>query len=113
MAAFSRQLNRAPHAMPAMLVALDFRLAAPKQIVIAGAPAAADTQALLRAVHARFISNKILLLADGGDGQKYLVRHLAFVAGLRPVDNKAAAYVCEGGACQLPVSDPEKLMFDL
>lgn len=107
--AFSRQLNRAPHAMPAMLTALDFRLAAPKQIVIVGAQNAADTHALLRVVHARFIPNKVLLLADGGDGQKALARRFDFIASLHPIDGKAAAYVCENGACKLPTSDPATL----
>jgi uncharacterized protein len=112
MATFSRQLHRAPQAMPAMLAALDFHLHGAKQIVIAGTPGAADTQALTRAVHARFIPNKVLLLADGGDGQKFLASHLAFVAGLRPVDGQAAAFVCERGACQHPITDPARWKLD-
>lgn len=44
--------------------------AQPKQIVIAGKPNAADTAAMRRAVHHPFLPNKVLILADGGAGQK-------------------------------------------
>ena len=108
-AAFSRQIAEAPHALPAMLSALDFHLGAPKQIVIAGAPDAPDTRALLRAVHARFLPNRVLLFADGGEGQRALARHAGFIAGMRPVRGAAAAYICEHGACQAPVTDPAAL----
>ncbi len=109
LAAFSRQLARAPHAMPAMLAALDFQLGQPMQIVIAGSPNAADTRTLLREVNARFIPNKVVLLADGAAGQEALARRFDFIASLHPIDGKAAAYVCENGACKLPTTDPAKL----
>ena len=54
--------------MPQMLVALDFSLSKPRQIVIAGKPETTDTRALLAEVHRHFVPNKMLLLADGGDG---------------------------------------------
>lgn len=108
-AAFSTQAGRMPHAMPQMLVALDFLLAKPRQIVIAGKPGAPDTRALLREVHHHFIPNRILLLADGGEGQRWLEERLEFVKTAFPFDGEAAAYVCENFACRLPVSDPDAL----
>jgi uncharacterized protein YyaL (SSP411 family) len=105
LAAFSRVLTAAPHAMPQMMSAFAFRLDKPRQIVIAGTPDAPDTRALMRAVHERFLPNKILLLADGGAGQKTLALHNEFVGGLVRIDGKATAYVCEDYACRLPTSD--------
>ena len=58
--------------MPQMLVALDFSLNKSRQIVIAGKIDNAETKALLAEVHRHFLSNKILMLADDGEGQKYL-----------------------------------------
>jgi len=87
----------------------EFQLGRPRQIVIAGSPNAADTQALLREVNARFIPNKVVLLADGAGGQKALARRFEFIASLRPIDGKAAAYVCENGVCKLPTTDPAAL----
>jgi hypothetical protein len=103
--AFSDQLTRVPIALPQMLVALDFELVEPRQIVIAGKPGADDTRALLREVHQHFIPRKILLLADGGDGQNVLSGKLEFMKSVVMIDGKATAYVCENYVCRQPVSD--------
>ena len=104
-AAFSRQLEKMPHAMPQMLVALAFELAPVKQIVIAGNPGAADVRALVRKVHAHFVPNKIVLHADGGEGQKFLAERSAFFKTVVPIDGRATAYVCENFVCKLPSAD--------
>jgi len=105
LAAFRRTLTTAPHAMPRMMSAFDYHRGKPSQLVIAGQPGAADTEALLKAVHERFIPNKIVLLADGGKGQAELARRLPFLRDLQPLDGTATAYVCENYACKLPVTD--------
>ncbi len=109
LAAFARQLTRAPHAMPQMMAAFDYHLDKPKQIIIAGDPDSQDTQDLLRQVHARFIPNKILMLADGADGQQTLARHFEFIASLDRIDGRATAYVCENNVCKLPTTAPTQL----
>ena len=111
LAAFGIRLRHDPQAMPQMLVALDFCLGKPKQIVIAGRPAAPDTRALLREVHSRFIPGKILLLADGGAGQKTLSGYMEFVKDVKRLDGQATAYVCEDYVCKRPARDPAELAF--
>jgi len=110
LAAFGDRLRQAPSAMPQMMVALDFGLAKPKQIVIAGKPDAADTRAMLRAVHERFIADKILLLADDGAGQAFLGKHLDFIQGVKMRDGKATAFVCRDYVCQLPTPDIQTMV---
>ena len=95
--------------MPQMLVTLDFCLSKPRQIVIAGPPEAKDTKKLLAEVHRHFLPNKILLLADGEEGQKYLGEKLPALKEMKPVRGKAAAFVCENFVCQAPVTDPKAL----
>jgi uncharacterized protein YyaL (SSP411 family) len=107
--AFEGILSRFPSAMPQMLVALDFSLSKPRQIVIAGKPGAADTQALLMEVHGRFLPNTMVLLADGGEGQKYLGEKLEAIREMKPAEGRAAAYVCENFTCKAPVTDAKKL----
>ncbi len=107
--AFAPQIGHFASAMPQMLVALDLSLAKPRQIVIAGQCESAETCALLAEVHRRFIPNKILLLADGGEGQRYLEEKLEALLGMKPVDGKAAAYVCEDFMCKAPVTNPKAL----
>src|SRR5437870_10653053 len=67
--AFATTLSHFPSAMPQMLVALDYSLSKPRQIVIAGKPDAAETKALLKEVHQYFLPKTILLLADSAEGQ--------------------------------------------
>ncbi len=104
--AFSHILGTNPEALPALASALDFRIAPTKQIVIAGAPGASDTRALLRLVNERFLPNKILLLADGGQGQKQLAQWLPFIRGVNRKQGHATAYICQNYVCKLPTADP-------
>lgn len=110
MRAFASRTEKMPHAMPQMLAAMDFSFDKPKQIIIAGNFEAHDTQALLAALHARFIPNKILLLADNAEGQQYLSESLPIMASLTRINNKATAYVCENYTCQLPTNEVEVLV---
>ncbi len=107
--AFSPQISHFPSAMPQMLVALDFSLGKPRQIVIAGERDSKETRALLTEVHQHFQPNKTLLLADGGEGQKYLEEKNEALRAMKPVDGKSVAYICENFTCQAPVSDPAAL----
>ncbi len=108
-AAFGSRLSQFPAAMPQMLVAYDFELGKPKQIVIAGKPGAADTDAMLNEIYARYLPNKIVLAADGGDGQKFLSDRIALLKAVSAIDGRATAYVCENFACHLPTTEPSKL----
>jgi uncharacterized protein YyaL (SSP411 family) len=107
--AFSPQIAHFSSAMPQMLVALDLTLGEPRQIVIAGARDSADTHALVAEVHRHFLPHRILLLADGGEGQRYLDEKLEALRGMKPVGGKSAVYVCESFTCQAPVTDPKAL----
>ena len=105
LSAFSNPLQQSPTALPQLVAALDFSLSKPKQIIIAGKPNAADTHAMLRLVHERYIPVKFLMLADGGTAQDQIAKWLPFVEYIRPKDGKATAYICENYVCNLPTSD--------
>jgi hypothetical protein len=113
--AFAAARARLPAAMPTMLWAAAFADSPPVQIVLAGRADAPDTRALLREVHRPFLPNKVVLLADGGEAQRWLARRVAFLATLRPpasrggLDGQAAAYVCRNFTCRLPTTDPAAL----
>ena len=109
LAAFAEQLTKTPTALPQMLVALDASLAEPRQVVIAGPRDDAATRALLRETHAHFLPNTLLLLADGGAGQKWLGERFEFVNTYGMLQGKPAAYVCKNFHCDLPTSDMVKL----
>ena len=107
--AFATTLSHFPSAMPQLLVALDYSLSKPRQIVIAGKKDAPETKALVNEVHRHFLPMTILLLADGGEGQKDLGEKNEAVRSMSPVEGKSAAYVCENFTCKAPVTDPKQL----
>src|SRR5262249_23885563 len=109
LSAFAARLQFDPEAVPALASALDFRLSQTKQILIAGDSRSQDTRELLHVVNARFLPNKVLLLADGGTGQQRLARWLPFVAGAHRVGGRATAYVCENYICKVPTTDLQLL----
>src|SRR5947208_10059612 len=107
--AFTTTLSHFPSAMPQMLVALDYSLSKPRQIVIAGKKNAPETKALLKEVHRHFLPKTVLVLADGAEGQKYLGEKNDAIRAMSPIDGKPAAYVCENFTCKAPVTVPKKL----
>jgi len=107
--AFATTLSHFPSAMPQMLVALDYSLSKPRQIVIAGKKDAPETKALIKEVHRHFLPKTILVLADGGEDQKYLGEKNEAIRAMSPIDGKPAAYVCENFTCKAPVTEPKAL----
>ena len=106
--AFGPLIERAPTAVPQMLVAVDFSLSNPMQIVLAGKIDGPDTRAMLKAAYGHYLPNRIILLADGGEGQRFLASRVPSIAELKMIDGRATAYVCEHFACQLPTNDLRK-----
>ena len=107
--AFATTLSHFPSAMPLMLVALDYSLSKPRQIVIAGKRDAPETKALVKEVHRHFLPNTVLFLADGAEGQGYIGEKNEAIRAMSPIDGKPAAYVCENFTCKAPVTDPKQL----
>jgi uncharacterized protein YyaL (SSP411 family) len=104
--AFAGRLERSPAAMAEMLLAVDYYLDTPKEIVIV-TPASGHGAAPLREQLRRtFVPNRIVAVASAGS---QLDAHAAVVPLLsRKVarGGKATAYVCEKGVCALPTTDP-------
>jgi len=106
---FAPTLSHFASAMPQMLIAVDYSLSKPRQIVIAGKIDNNETKALLAEVRRHFLPRKILILADGGEGQKFFSEKNEAIRAMSPVDGKPAAYVCENFTCKAPVTDPKAL----
>ncbi len=101
---FGSALKSRPRSLPQMLVALDFLLTKPKQIIIAGEKEDSGTREMLRLVHERFMPVKMLMVM----GQKEIKRitlKLPMLAGMVPIEGKSTAYVCLQYACELPTND--------
>jgi uncharacterized protein YyaL (SSP411 family) len=105
--AFWSLLDVNPGGSTHLLCALDFLLGTRKEIVVAGAGSAAQTQALLRAVRQPWIPNKIVALR--ASDQVNSMPHMPLLEGKHPVRGQPTVYVCENYACKLPVTDVHAL----
>ena len=108
-------MGRAPAGTGHWLGALDFHLAAPKEIAIIGPPEDPATQALVDTVFNRYLPNRVVVGASSlppAEGGQEGVKHPIDPPLLRDrgmVDGKPTAYVCQNYACQLPVTEVEAL----
>jgi uncharacterized protein len=84
-------------------------LAEPVQIVLVGDKNDPALDALRRAVYSVSLPNRVVL--SPSPGYELPTGHPAHGKGL--VDGRAAAYVCIGPVCSLPLTDPEKLVTNL
>jgi uncharacterized protein len=106
---FHSTLDRMAVALPQMLVALDSTVTESAQMVVAGPREDPLTAELLRVIRNRYLPNKVVLLADGGEGQKWLGEHVEAIQQMTPIKGKPAVYICRNFTCKLPVTQPEGL----
>ena len=92
-------LTRAPTAVPQMLVALDLALSPPAQAVVAGAPDSADVREWNQKLHREFSPRRVLLLTDDNS---FLLERVPELASMKPLQGRAALYLCENFSCQAP-----------
>ena len=103
--AFGGRLNEYPPILPQMLVAHELYGNKPRQFVVVGKLGRPDTEIMLAMIRKRFLPGKIVLLADGGAGQEFLMQYQPMLAELPQQENKTTVYLCENFSCQLPTAD--------
>jgi uncharacterized protein YyaL (SSP411 family) len=92
-------LGRHPQAFAYALVALDLHVGPEREVALAGD--GADVAALAAVVRER-LRPGVVLAGPPGEG-------VPLMEGREAVAGRAAAYVCEGFACRMPVAEPEAL----
>jgi hypothetical protein len=107
---FGEYIEKTPQSVPQFLVAADFSLAQPVQVVFSGNRKNPIIREMVDELHSRFLPNKIVLFADAAEGQEFLSRHVPFFENLKTVGGKQTAYICENFTCQLPTSDVETMV---
>ena len=101
-------IARYPAGYTQLLLGAGRLLEAGRELVIVGAPDAADTRALLRTVRYRYQPELSVLLRPVG-ATAAIDRLAPFAAAMRPLDGRATAYLCRSFSCQKPLTDPEQL----
>ncbi len=105
--AFARTLTGQPTALGEMLLGLEFGLAGPREILLV-APDRKSAEPLLAAVRSSYVPASVLAWTTEDERAKH-ERWVPAFAGKRALDGRATAYVCRGGACQLPITDAREL----
>ena len=66
---------------------------------------------MLREVQTRFLPRTALIFHPTDPAQAAVIEAVApFIKEQRPIKDQAAAYVCQNRTCQLPTTDPAKLI---
>jgi uncharacterized protein YyaL (SSP411 family) len=106
---FGIRLDRMGRAVPMMAAALSAYAAGLQQVIIVGNAGADELERAVSATYRPFAT--ILRLSDEQRGA--LAAMMPVVAGMRPVDDRAAAYVCRNFTCKSPVTTGEALNREL
>jgi uncharacterized protein YyaL (SSP411 family) len=105
------QWSKAPHALPAMLCAIERALELPRQVVLAGDPESADFRALAAVLNEKAGPRRAVLASPGADDAgRWLAARAPWLTDMKAAaDERARAFVCERFTCQAPVATLEEL----
>jgi uncharacterized protein YyaL (SSP411 family) len=107
--AFWNSIEFHPSSHTEMIVALDFFLHSPKEIVISGDLDNNETVALIDEVRKNFVPNSVLLFADPA-----LEKDIPLFEGrVSGPGQEPSAYVCTNFTCKLPSKTPQELSLAL
>jgi uncharacterized protein YyaL (SSP411 family) len=109
LARYGERIGAAARVVPMMLAALTAWHAEHAQVVIAGAPEAADTTALLAEAARYYRPFMVTIVLAPGTAHDGISTLLPFTRAMAPRDGRATAYVCRNFTCSEPVTAPDAL----
>ena len=106
--AFHQNLTQSPAALSEMVLAVDFYLDKPKQLVIV-APKNENSKVkpFMKEFRHLYLPNKVLMVLTEGDELEAHGKTVPLVQGKTALKGNVTAYVCEKGICKLPARDPQ------
>jgi uncharacterized protein YyaL (SSP411 family) len=107
MKAFGRLLAKAPWALAEMTAAIELDEAGREIVVVVPDVIDDDGRQLLQVLRQRYIPSRVLVWSRGAIDDSIA---LPLQQRRGAVDGKVTVYVCEGGACQLPVTTSRGLL---
>jgi hypothetical protein len=106
---YAAQMASSPTSLPAVASALATSAAKAHEVIILGNPALDDTKALLRVVRESYAPIRSIVVAGNDADRTKLTAYVPWMAGMKPIEKKATAFVCVGTVCKSPMTDPAKL----
>ena len=109
--AFHQNLTQRPTLLSEMVLAVDFYLDKPKEVVIvAPKNESVKVAPFMNEFRRSYLPNKVLMVLTEGDELEEYGKAIPLVQGKRALNDKVTAYVCEQGICKLPARDPKTFM---
>jgi len=110
--AYGEALAQHPMALSEMLLGLEFRHAAVRELVLVW-PGEEPPEALLAPLRAAFLPASVRTGAREGAPLAALAQLARIAGGKAALGGKPTAYVCRQGACGLPATEPAEMMRQL
>ena len=107
--AYAGTLAEQPVALTDLMLALDFALDAPREVVLIWPAASPEPAAFLDVLRRTFLPSRALAGAPEGPALVRLGRVAPVAAEKVAAGGRPTAYVCEHGQCRLPSIAAEKL----
>jgi uncharacterized protein YyaL (SSP411 family) len=105
--AFHESLTRNPTGFSEMLLALDYHLDTPKEIIVVRPRAGdGDLGALLAPLRRTYVPNRVVAVVKQGPELAAHAAQVPMLAGKVARGGRVTAYVCENRVCAYPTSDP-------
>jgi len=102
----AKLLADSPAALSEMLLAADFLLDTPREIVLIVPASRRDAAAFLTRLASVYAPNRVLVVAAEGRDREEQQKLVPYLAGKTALRGKTTAYVCEKRVCRLPTTDP-------
>ena len=102
--AFGQPLASNPVGLPKMLCAADYARGPTKEIIVVVPSRTSEAAPFLAELRKAWLPDRIVVVAREGDQE--MARLVPLVANRSCRDGRATAYVCQGGVCKLPTTDP-------
>jgi uncharacterized protein YyaL (SSP411 family) len=103
---YTPTLREQPAALHDMLLALDYFIGKPPEIMLVWTPGQGPPAAFVKPLRQSFLPNRALLGAAEGPDLAALAQLAPIITGKATLSGRPTAYVCQQGACRLPTTDP-------
>jgi hypothetical protein len=102
------RLAQTPTSLSELLLAVDFHLDVPKEVIIVTPTSRAEAEPFLAQLRVSYLPNRILAIATEGEDLASQAKLVALLQYKVAQGRKATAYVCEEGVCKLPTTNPSE-----
>jgi uncharacterized protein YyaL (SSP411 family) len=108
--AFAGNVGQFPSGYTQFLMAVEFALGPSYEVVIAGDPDTRDTMRMLEDLRRPFVPNKVVVLRPLQQTAAEIMDIATYTREQRSKDGRPTAYVCRNFNCDLPTTDPDKML---